>query len=454
VSEQRFQKRFTLTRTALTDLVLVTGVLLAVNSMFSPMDPGFATLNPSPFVLLPILLGSRYGFGAGIVGGGVAAFITLVGQWQVNDIPMLQSFSENGYIAGSFVVVGGVCGEIQNYFRTRENQLNAVVEHNKERLKKLDTDLVMMREAKSEMERILATRDAELSTLDADLRRLFDSEQNELYQNLLLLLNRQCRVTDAAVYSLGAGNALERRALLGSENFLPSSVISTEVEMIALALRHKTTVTIPEFWQRTIGQHKNYLVAAPLLDSREDAMGLLIVTGMPFIALNKKTVHLITLICRWASRIIEIRSHASGAYQIVSGIESQRLFTTHFFKQTVELAYQSFLQHNLPSTVVLFSLPNEPISRQDEFEKLMMSLLRGGDFPASIGLDMPHLAVLLPLTGERGAHIFVDRIVLGFERSSKFSSDLRSDLFIFDPKRNVQEFWQDLTTHEKAVALA
>jgi hypothetical protein len=431
------------------DTLILAAILALINSLFSPYDPGFTNINPSPFIALPILIGSRYGFTPGVAGGLVASAVLILGQWRINAVPVMDVVTSSGYLIGSFVVVGGLCGEIQNYFRTRENQLNALYENSRDRLKRLDMDIVMLREAKTELERILATKDAELSTLDSDLRRLFDSETDELYQNLLLLLNRQCRISDAALYWIEGENKLTRKALLGSETHLPLALNGAEVEMVTLAMRHKTTVTIPEFWQRAVGQHKNYLVAAPLLDSKEDPVGVLIVTGMPFIALNKKTVHLITLICRWASRIIEIRSKASGTYRIVSGVESQRLFTTQFFKQTLELAYQSFLQHNLPSAVVLFSLPPEPAARQEQFETVLMGILRSGDFPANIGLPYPHLAVLLPLTGERGAHIFIERIVLNFEKNSQFGSDLISDLHLFDPKRSVAQLWHDLTSHEK-----
>jgi hypothetical protein len=35
--------------------------------------------------------------------------------------------------------------------------------------------------------------------------------------------------------------------------------------------------------------------------------------------------------------------------------------------------------------------------------------VRAGDFAAEMGWTHPHLVVLLPLTGERGAKIFMDR---------------------------------------------
>ena len=88
-------------------------------------------------------------------------------------------------------------------------------------LKKLDTDLFLLREAKAELERLLATRDAELSTLDAEIRRLFDSEGDELWQDILLLLNRQARVSDAAIYKVAPdGHTLVRKGLLGSARSL------------------------------------------------------------------------------------------------------------------------------------------------------------------------------------------------------------------------------------------
>jgi hypothetical protein len=139
---------------------------------------------------------------------------------------------------------------------------------------------------------------------------------------------------------------------------------------------------------------------------------------------------------------------------VISGVESQRLFTPVFFRQTLELAFQSYLQHNLPSSIVMFSMPKEPLSRQEDFEKVMMSFMRGGDFPATIGLNVPHLAVLLPLTGDRGSAVFTERVSLSFEKTDKFTTDMHTQTIVFDRRKTVDEIWQELTRHETTFSTA
>ena len=53
------------------------GLLALVNWMVSPADPGWLSLNPTPWLVLPVLFGVRYGvacgFGAGLLLGSARA---------------------------------------------------------------------------------------------------------------------------------------------------------------------------------------------------------------------------------------------------------------------------------------------------------------------------------------------------------------------------------------------
>lgn len=446
--------RFRVARSAWIDTAVLAGLLVLLNGFLAPADFGWLQLDPSPYLLLPVLIGCRYGFLSGVLAGVTGMAIVSVGLVRLESITFAEALQEHGFFLGALIFIGGVCGEIQHSFRKRELQASVENENLHARLKKLDTDLFLLREAKAELERLMATRDAELSTLDSEIRRLFDSEGNELFENLLLLLNRQVRITDAGLYLLGDEDQLTRKALLGTGEFLPESIQANEIEMVAMALKHRTSVTIPEFWQKDIKVHKNYLLVAPLLDAAENPLGVLVVTGMPFIALNKKSVQLISLVCRWAARVVEIRSRADGSYRLVNGVESQKIFTADYFKQSLELAHTSFCHHSLPSSVVIFAAPKLPANRQGDLEQLVMATVRNGDFPAQTPIAVPHLAVLLPLAGERGAEIFRDRILLNCRRNSELGPQIEARTITFKPNQTFDQLWKEIITHEKAVALS
>lgn len=473
------------------DLTVIAGLLLIVNGFFAPRDFGWLHLHPTPWLLLPVLMGCRYGFASGMAGAAVAGLVVTIGFFQQAEVhapnslaqaqsvlekrnnqvaivvldgrpvtgrPSLQNqqldvlvgvlLRQHGYLFAALFAAGGICGQIQRGFRSREILVTAQAERASERLKRLDTDLFLLREAKAELERMLATRDAELSTLDAEIRRLFDSEGDELWQDILLLLNRQARVTDAAVYKLvDGGQTLVRAGLIGGSKSLGQRLNTKDVEMVGLALRSKSAVTIPEFWERAAGEQRDYLMVVPVFDSSEKPLAVLIVTGMPFISLTKKTVYLIALICRWAARVAEVEAQASTTSRVIEGIEGQRVFTEQFFRQNVQLAFDSARQHGLPSAVVLFTAARLPKSKQARLVALIMANIRGGDFPAEINLPIPHLAVLLPLCGERGVGIFSERILAACRKDTEIGAHLQSHVVNLDTVTSLEQLWTDLTRH-------
>ena len=75
-------------RIAYLDGLLVAGALASINLWVAPDDFGWLNQNPSPYLLLPILIGARFGFVSGIGAGASAVFIIVVGQvclkiWQL-----------------------------------------------------------------------------------------------------------------------------------------------------------------------------------------------------------------------------------------------------------------------------------------------------------------------------------------------------------------------------------
>lgn len=473
------------------DLAVLTGLLLVVNGFFASGGIGWTHLHPTPWLLLPILMGCRYGFASGMAGAGVAILVVAFGFFQQTEVYATNSPEQqrailekranqvaiivldgrparalaqpqtrqldvmlgvlvrhHGYLFAAMLAVGGICGQIQRGFKSHEILVTAQAERAAERLKKLDTDIFLLREAKAELERLLATRDAELSTLDAEIRRLFDSEGDELWQDILLLLNRQARVSDAAIYTLAdQGQTLVRKGLLGSVRSLGAHLAVKDVEMAGLALKSKAPVTIPEFWQRAVAEQRDYLMVVPLLDSHDQPLAMLIVTGMPFISLTKKTVHLVALICRWASRVAEVEAQPDTTSRVVEGVAGQRVFTEQFFRQNVQLAFDSWQRHSLPSAVVLFAAARESKAKQAKVEALIMANIRGGDFPAEIGLPIPHLAVLLPLCGERGVGIFADRILAACRKDPELGAHLKAHVVNLDTVTSLDQLWADLTRH-------
>ncbi len=434
------------------DLPVIGGVLVLINSIAAPKDIGWFLTNPSPYFLLPVLIGSRYGFASGIITGLITSAGLLVVTIEQRGMSFANALETQGYFFGALVVIGGLCGEIQNTFKKREINARVKNYNYQERLKKLDADTFLLREAKAELERLLATRESELSTLDSDVRRLFDSEGDDLYQNILFLVNRQVRVTDAAIYIQDATGRLIRRASIGMPEFLPESMEVSENEVCSLVWKHQASITVPEFWQGSKSERTPYLTAVPFLNTEDRPIGVLIVTGMPFITFNQKSLNLINLICRWSSRVVELRSQAGSNYRTIDGMENQKIYLTPFFRKNLELTHASFNLHGLPSSVVVFRLPGKPRWMQNRFEKLVLRGVRNGDFPVDITPSIPNVGVLLPLSGERGAAICRDRILATCAKDPDLGSSIESIILTFADGETCEGFWQRLVNYVEAGA--
>ncbi len=424
------------------DSSVIGGLIVLLNSIASPKDIGWFQSNPSPYFLMPILIGSRYGFASGIASGLATSAGLLAITMARKDIPFASTLETHGYFFGALIVIGGVCGEIQNTFKKSELQARAQNDRYKARLKKLDSDTVLLRGAKAELERLLATRDSALSTLETDIRRLFDSEGDDVFQNILFLLNRQARITDAAIYILDSGGDLLRRASIGMTEHLPERMGLADNEMGALAWNQKQCVTIAEFWEGAKSERSPHIAAVPFMDSEDRPIGLLLVTGIPFIALNQKTLHLVDLICRWSSRVVELRGPAAHEARVLEGMENQKVLFMGSFMKNLELTHSSFEKHGLPSSVVVLFLPGKPKSLQAAFERLVVAEVRNGDFPVDVSPNVPSLAILLPLTGERGASIFLTRMLSACRKKQEIGPAVESVVLTFSENETCAEFWE------------
>lgn len=428
------------------DLPLILSLVMLTNGLIAPADIGFKQWQPSPYFLVPLLIGCRYGFSAGLLGGGLTAAAIVLSELFLVRTPAGDLWKSDVYFLMSLPLVGAICGEVQRSFRGREHRLGLAYQHASEKLHTLDSELYFLRETKAELERIVATHDSELSTLDSEMRRLFEKSDEEIWTGVLFVLARQTRVSDAAFYRV-ENKTLRRQALLGSAEHLPETVPQDGLDIARLAIDRNTPVTLPDFWkpQQTVAEP--HLMAVPLARRDGQVFSVLVVTGMPFIALNRRSVRLVALICRWVVRIVEMRSSASGEFRFLDAAGTIRIHSEASFRELVQLASETCRDHGLPSSVVVFQTREASPENQELLEQTLGGILRTGDCAAQLNLSTPNVAVLLPLTGERGARIFLERSRFWFERDCpELAKRLNTRMSTLSGDRSAAEVWKEFAT--------
>ncbi len=393
------------------DAILLAAVLFGANWLFDRAHPGWTNLNPSPYLLLPLLIGGRYGFFAGVLAGVGAAVLVGLQQVAGQGGALRAVWEQSPYLYAGLVFCGAIAGELFGWFRRERAQSEAQLEKAQTSVRKLDADVRYLRGVKDELDRVVAARDGEVSALDSELRRLYSCNVDDLPGEVLQFLKRQVRLADAALYDVPAeGGPMRRIAAIGRDAHLPLTLEPNAGAVVRLALERSSLVTLPEILRR--GEPpptEPTLVAAPLADAQGRIRALLVVNGLPFITFTPQTANLIAMICDWAGEVLDLASGAEGRYRIVAGRGMQRVFTRVHFQHLLNLAWQAYERHRLPSSVVIFILPGAPMTEQARFEHVLLGAIRAGDYAAELGLSEPHLAVLLPLVGERGATIFMER---------------------------------------------
>lgn len=430
--------------------MVLAAILVSLNFWIAPTDPGWLNVNPSPYFLLPILIGGRFGFLPGMGAGVLSVAIIAAGQFWLKKVDPVSSLNSARYVYSCLVLTGGICGELQHFFNGKLKRLTEIQGTFQQRIKKLDNELYFLREAKVEVDRIIATHDSGLSTLDAEIRELYLINDEQFYQQVLALLNRQAHVADAAIYLIQPNHQLLRQAVIGNENSLPQELALSEVEMALLAIERKTAVSISEFWNLGATRPEPYLICLPFLDADDNPVAVLTITGMPFFSLNQKSVHLITVICKWASRVIQVKKTADGNFRLVDGVQKHKVFTEKILRRNLELASLSHQTHHLPSTLVFFSLPGMALTLQPAFERAIISCVRAGDFAAQLDFGFPNLAVLLPLTGERIAQHVATAALAQLSKDAELSRSVEHRMFTLDESENGEQLWQELLDHANA----
>ncbi|MBT5706512.1 MAG: hypothetical protein HOI66_09340, partial [Verrucomicrobia bacterium] len=132
--------RLSLPRSAYLDAFLIGAILIVVNLFVDFRDFGLLKLTPSPFFLLPVLLGARYGFGAGVAGGLLASFWVVGGRVLLLQLSPRDVILPNAFLLASLVLSGALTGEIQIYFQRMLDRSKSAGKEMEARIQRMGTN--------------------------------------------------------------------------------------------------------------------------------------------------------------------------------------------------------------------------------------------------------------------------------------------------------------------------
>ena len=434
-------------RSAYLDAILISAILIVINIFVDFRDFGLLKLTPSPFFLLPVLLGARYGFGAGMAGGLATAVWVVGGRVLLLQLSPRDIVLEHAFLIASLLLSGALTGEIQMYFQRMLDRSRASASEMEARIQRMGTNLNALRDSRDELERTLATKDNVFLMLNTEIRRLYTYSEKDRFRALLLIIGRQTKATEASCFLVEPdSDQLEKVACIGNESALPTNLSIHDIDMIRLAIRQKSVVSVPDIWDMNAVESSRCLIAQPLVNSSGEVLAVIAITGLPFSQMNGNTVRAIDVIANLATQVIEVTRGDESRYRLLDGLSHQKIFLPEAFETTLRLSYDYYLQHRISSSVVVFSLPGADEEAQTLLERAVHHISREGDYVAAFNSDFPKLAVFLPLTGERDCQTFIERCVAAFEENPSLVLTPNYRFYTFSDVNDFEVFWSEIST--------
>jgi polysaccharide biosynthesis protein PelD len=285
---------------------------IALCWLIAPEDPFFVNKGEFPWTwFAPVLVALRYGVMAGIT----SSAILLIGWFLLS--PPAAAFPKLYFLAGVILVM--ICGEYSTTWRTRLRRVGELNAYLTERFTRIMNQLNVLRISHDTLEHDLITEPATLRDALYELRMLMSAGRAgapmplPVAEEILLLLAHHCQLEAAAIYEIvDGGYAL--RARLGDPPPVRANDSLLEYALEKRTLAHLQTEELgPEL-------PTEHLVVAPILTSGDQLLGVLVVTRMPFFALNEDTLRTLTLLLGLYADSAVISDQAGEVMSQVPGV--------------------------------------------------------------------------------------------------------------------------------------
>ena len=380
------------------DSLIIGALLVAANFVFGGSDRGWLNLNPSPYLILPLLIGGKYGLRSGLA-AGVMALAASLGMACSSGEPLLEVLKSAPLVFLALPTIGLISGELQRQAAGRRAELeeqNVKLGQSKEAFEK---DLEVARESQHLLQKELTLHGADACSLDIELRKIFEPGAPAVLTGTLVALGEVSRLTDAAFYLLdGDGGRLERSEFVGDVAYFPEEIGSRHTKMAWSAIEVGELVTCRGLGEGrgNIGKAR-FLAAVPWRRGGE-VVGVLMIYDMPFLSMNWQTLARIELVCDWVSAMEDVRERAGSAAP-VSLVDQER------FQSMLVMAGRSLEGQGLPSAIALLSAVGA--MTVSELSEVIASELR----PTDIAMEVEGrgLAILFPLEAGRDAEGAAER---------------------------------------------
>jgi|GEM_PF-6460563 len=389
-----------------------SGVLLIANALVSLRDPGWAGLNPSPWLILPLYFGLRFGYRSGLGAAALVVGVVLLGRFLVSrETPLEYLLREVPYFLWSFPISAVAAAFARSLSARRGEEVASEREAAARRERDLRTRLEIHRENEEDLKRIIAVQGIEMAGFTDALHHLFSNTAPErLSEKFLAILEEHCGVLSSAVYE-GSGAGWEKTTVHHDAPGLPDVIVTRDFPMCGAAVESGEIVTQERLWESGVpvpGREETILVVVPYRNSRGVVDRLLLVHRMSFDAVSWENMHRLETAFTW----FEDRARDFEGVETVE-IDTGEVLGRKRFIRCLEQAVRVKDRLGLPARVVLFS-PADGAGEENlrRFVEALMTAKGRYDILGVLPLRGHYVfCLIVPAGSDEAAEAYADRLL-------------------------------------------
>jgi hypothetical protein len=407
----------------LRDIVLIGVLLAGLNAVISSADRGWLLENPTPWLLLPALIGLRYGLWAGCVAGGlVAAGIVFANTGTGGKDTTVEFADTHAITLVALIIAGFICGEARELAARRNKEWTENGKWLESENKRLRAECDLARQARHQIQQRLAMWNAPLACLDDDLRKLIPMAETEVYDGLLRTLYTTCQLTAGAIYQID-GAVLRPLASLHTSARFQAPIRLADFSMARMCISSGELVTL----EVAAAESGEAACLAVLPWDAHGTRGVLVIEDMPLAEFNWSVLERVELIVRWTFMLRDLR-RAVMEDSLPGGLMPNGDFLTLLGR-----SLQTAKDHLLPSSSVTLRLANNQSGDFKELVKAAASVAPEVCAMTAMPGDTG-LVVLLPFAGDAAAESMAQGVRQRF-------SEVRAARFTIAGAERPEDLW-------------
>ncbi len=349
-------------------------------------DPLFLNIggNITYYIFVIILLTLYYGLLSGIVSMfvfGISAFI------------LYEEFPYETFFW--YLLITFILGEFFQYWDRKKERLEEENNFLKEKIEELGRNFFMLKISHDQIEKNYVLKPLSIRSVLRDIRMMILNKEIDLFKNFLMLISRFTNIDGGALY-IYEEKGFKKVAQIGKGADL---VDSDPLVKQAFIDKTSTYISINKLGDDI---KSKYLAVIPAVDINGNINGLLLITDMPFLSLNKDNLLTVSVFL----------TYLFDEYNLTKGLEDIiiRFPNVHisFIKELRKLIHLRN-KFGIESSIVVFFIPKE-----DFLDVVFTEIergLRGFDISTRCGeIEKEKLIILLPFTGDIAAVEFINRI--------------------------------------------